>query len=118
MPRYKEKGLIKPETLQSSFFYGKIRLRLETLSELEDILDGEFLIYEYDQRKNHFSNIRADYVIKAFTRNGKAFFFLAREEHSEGDAYGCSIFAGGEIDYSINQTRTTVLSVVKKFRRD
>ena len=70
------------------------------------------LTYEYDQRRNRFSGIRADYVIKSFTDIGRIFLFLAKEKES-GNVRGCSIFVDDETDYSLNQIRTTVLSVAK-----
>lgn len=109
-------GKIKIENITNSMYYKSIEPRLEALSSLEDLLDSEFYIYKYNHRKNHFSNIKADYVIKAFTKNGKTFFFLAKENHCDNEVRGCSIFIGDETDYTTSQARLTVLSITKKPR--
>lgn len=106
---------IKPEKIMSSAYFTDISSRLLVLANLERILDGNFYFYDYDQRRNRFSNIKANYVIKAFTEYGEIYFFLAddADKHLNSTVSGCSIILNSSMDYTLNQSRYAVLSVSK-----
>ena len=104
------------DIVQSSTKFGMISDRVELVTELEKLLDGEFRIFKYSYMRNVYSNIQADYCINFQTEKGSVFLFL--EHDKKLNYYFCkSIFYQHGMDYTRNQSRMTVLSV-EKFWKD
>ena len=89
----------------------RISGRLSGIIAIEDVLDSEFLICQFDRRRvPHNCNIRAKYVLKN-PRSGITFFvFLDKDTRR----WFCkSIFQLNVADYTVNQAKMTVLEKVK-----
>lgn len=86
----------------------KIKNRLECIIVLERILDADFLIYKFEQKRvPHGSTLCAEYVIKYADTDLALFVFVDHDMHTR---WFCrSVFQSSSADYTINQTRLTVL---------
>lgn len=113
-------GKITLETLRCSANWveeqDKILLRLEALSQLDLLMDEFLLIFGFSGEKLALTKppirtkIEADYLIKFQLKNGMTFFFSVQHR----DTYcGRSIFVNNTRDYSIGQTRFTLLEKKK-----
>ncbi len=91
----------------------RIKGRLNSILELEKTLDSDFLICKFDPRKmRNGSEIDAKYVIKSSTSNLSFFVFV--DENDSSRWYCKSIFSFDCADYTIGQTRVTVLKKQKR----
>lgn len=94
----------------------KVLSRLNALSRLQQLMDGFLLIYEFSGAKLAYqippirTKIEADYLIKFELEEGKTFYFSVKEKNTY---CGRSIFVNDERDYSIGQTKFTVLEKTK-----
>lgn len=98
---------IKAELIESSDFYHKIKGRVEMLPLLEEMFDSNQTVFQYHQKRNSFSMIEADYLMRNQIENQRMFIFLSKnkEEH-----YFCrSFFPQERVDYSKNQPLWTLL---------
>lgn len=115
-------GKITLETLRSSASWiaeqEKILLRLDALSHLDCLMDEFLLIFGFSGEKLTAvrppirTKIDADYLIKFQMENGTTFFFSVKH----CDTYcGRSIFINNINDYSVGQTKFTLLKKSKTY---
>ena len=105
-------GKIKPEQIESSDFYHKIRERVHFLPLLESLLDSNDTVFKYNKKANTYSMIEADYLMKNCMEDRNLFLFLANEE---GERYFCrSFFPEEKTDYTRKQASWTLLYKKKK----
>lgn len=98
---------INNKHLENSKFYEKIRERVNMLPLLETLFDSNETIFKYNSKRNSFSLIQADYLMKNQVEDKSAFIFLSNEKE---DIYFCrSFFTEGKMDYSKNQPSWTLL---------
>jgi len=64
------------ERIASSDFYFQISDRVDTLPFLETLFDSNDTIFKYNKKKNNFSMIQADYLIKNRMGNRKREYIL------------------------------------------
>lgn len=99
---------ITAEQLQSSDLYYKIADRIHMLPLLESIIDRNDTIFKYNQKRNIYSVIKADYIMKSNAEERKLFLFLA-ENGGSGRYYCRSFFPQDKMDYTKNQASWTLL---------
>ena len=99
---------ITAEQLQSSDLYYKIADRIHMLPLLESIIDRNDTIFKYNQKRNIYSVIKADYIMKSNAEERNLFLFLA-ENGGSGRYYCRSFFPQDKMDYTKNQASWTLL---------
>lgn len=95
-------------TILASRYIGSIENRFEPLSQIEQLLDDNRLIFRYNNRKNIFSMIEADYLLSTPHKGTDVYIFIAQNE-STGLYYCRSFFPKEEKDYAIGQSIYTLL---------
>lgn len=99
---------ITAEQLQSSDLYYKIADRINILPVLESMIDSNDTIFKYNRKRNTYSVIKADYIMKNNAEGRNVFLFLA--ENGEDGKYFCrSFFPQDKMDYTKNQASWTLL---------
>ena len=99
---------ITAEHLQSSDLYYKIADRVDMLPLLESMLDSNDTIFKYNRKRNTYSVIKADYIMKNKVEERNVFLFLA-ENGEEGKYFCRSFFPENKMDYTKNQASWTLL---------
>ena len=99
--------ILTKEQIESSDLYRQIAERVDMLPFLEDMFDSNDTIFRYNERKNSFSMIRADYLMKNRLIDKNVFIFLSKDKN---DTYFCrSFFPETKRDYTKNQASWTLL---------
>lgn len=99
---------ITVEQIQSSDLYYKIADRIDMFPLLESIIDRNDTIFKYNQKRNIYSVVKADYIMKNNVEERNVFLFLA--ENEEKGKYFChSFFPQDKMDYTKNQASWTLL---------
>ena len=75
---------------------------------LENILDSNDTIFKYNRKRNTYSVIKADYIMKNKLKERNIFLFLA-ENGEEGKYFCRSFFPENKMDYTKNQASWTLL---------
>ena len=80
----------------------------DLLPLLESMLDSNDTIFKYNRKRNIYSVIKADYIMKNKMEERDVFLFLA--QNGEGGKYFCrSFFPENKMDYTKNQASWTLL---------
>jgi len=99
--------VLTKEQIESSDLYEQIADRIDLLPSLEDLFDSNDTVFKYNEKKNSFSMIKADYLMKNRLVDKNVFIFLSK---SKDDTYFCrSFFPETNRDYSKNQASWTLL---------
>ena len=99
--------ILTKEQIESSDLYRQIAERVDMLPFLEDMFDSNDTIFRYNEKKNSFSMIRADYLMKNRLIDKNIFIFLSKDKN---DTYFCrSFFPETKRDYAKNQASWTLL---------
>lgn len=99
--------ILTKEQIESSDLYRQIAERVDMLPFLEDMFDSNDTIFRYNEKKNSFSMIRADYLMKNRLIDKNVFIFLSKDKN---DTYFCrSFFPETKRDYTKNQASWTLL---------
>jgi len=98
---------IKIEDIQKSQFYKNIERRLAALPSLQALLDSNKTIFKYNKQNNNFSLIDADYLLENTSEKQTVYIFLA--ENQDNNFFCRSFFPKEKKDYSVGQTRWTLL---------
>lgn len=99
--------ILTKEQIESSDLYRQIAERVDMLPFLEDMFDSNDTIFRYNEKKNFFSMIRADYLMKNRLIDKNVFIFLSKDKN---DTYFCrSFFPETKRDYTKNQASWTLL---------
>ena len=56
--------VLTKEQIESSDMYGKVADRVDLLPFLEDLFDSNDTVFKYNEKKNSFLMIKADYLMK------------------------------------------------------
>ncbi len=76
-------------------------------SNIEHLLDANELIFRYNEKLHKFSLIQANFLMSTGYEGNEIYIFLAKKETGE---YFCrSFFPKGNKDYTIGQTKYTLL---------
>ena len=90
--------ILTKEQIESSDLYRQIAERVDMLPFLEDMFDSNDTIFRYNEKKNSFSMIRADYLMKNRLIDKNVFIFLSKDKN---DTYFCrSFFPETKRDYT------------------
>lgn len=96
------------DTIKNSRYIQEIENRFEPLSHIENLLDSNYLTFRYRQQQNPTSTIVADYLISSDFKDNDIYIFLASKLND--NRYFCrSFFPKGDKDYTIGQTKYTLL---------
>lgn len=99
--------VLTKEQIESSDLYEQIADRIDLLPFLEDLFDSNDTVFKYNEKKNSFSMIKADYLMKNRLVDKNVFIFLSKEKN---DTYFCrSFFQETNRDYTKNQASWTLL---------
>lgn len=99
--------VLTKEQIESSDLYEKIADRIDLLPFLEDLFDSNDTVFKYNEKKNSFSMIKADYLMKNRLADKNVFIFLSK---NKDNTYFCrSFFPETDRDYTKNQTSWTLL---------
>ncbi len=97
--------------IEKSINWERISKRLQDIIYLEKILDSDFRIYRFNPTKlNFYSDIKANFLIYSELYRMGVFLFIDRDISID---YCKSIFTRDERDYTLNQTKWTMLKKVK-----
>lgn len=111
------KGNISHELIKHSRFYHQIHDRLTFLENLEELLDGNQIVFKYIEKMNMVSRIEADYLLENAHKTDIIYIFLSersKEDKTQVPIMCCrSFFPMNELDYSKNQPSYTLLKKVK-----
>ena len=99
--------VLTKEQIESSDLYEQITDRVDLLPFLEDLFDSNDTVFKYNEKKNSFSMIKADYLMKNRVVDKNVFIFLSK---GKDDTYFCrSFFPETNRDYTKNQASWTLL---------
>lgn len=103
------KGKLTYSMLEKSEYFNELGYRFDYFHLLESILDDNELIFKCNINSMRvYSNIKADYMLQNFNHN--LTFYIFTEKRSNADTQFCkSFFENREKDYSIGQTKMTLL---------
>lgn len=105
---YALNGKIAYDTLTQSKNFYFVKDRIEYFEFLESMLDSNDIIFKYNSKKQIFSLIQADYLLQSSHNRRDVYIFLDRLENS--DFHFCrSFFPKGDKDYTVGQTKYTLL---------
>lgn len=98
---------------EQSAFFNEMKLRLQPLTQLEQFLDNNEIIFRYNAKANIFSSIQADYLLQNDIEGIPVYLFLA--QRSDGDTQVCrTFFPKTGKDYAAGQPRYTLLKKEKR----
>lgn len=103
---------ITAEHVETSDFYQKISGRIDRVPDLEKYFDSNDTIFKYNEKKNSFSMIQAEYLMKNKTEFGNIFVFLGKNR--DGKYFCRSFFPEEGKDYTKNQASWTLLYKEKR----
>lgn len=110
-------GSVSYDLIKRSRFYSKMNTRLELLSNLENMLDSNQIVFKYMDAKNQFSRIEADCLLEnAFNMNIVFLFLTDRNKNQTLNVpvMCCrSFFPMEKYDYARSQPIYTLLKKVK-----
>ena len=108
------RGEISEELIKKSSYYDQMESRIVPLTSLEEMLDGNNLIFRYNEKIQKFSLIKAEYLLEGNADNIPVFLFLGKRDKDEKEQMCRSFFRIGDKDYTVGQPRYTLLRKEKK----
>lgn len=107
-----DSGRLDEALIERSRFWPKISGRLQSIIDMRGILESPFSIYSFRSKRLPFhSTLKATYLIYSDERQRGIFLFLDRDNML---CYCKSVFEMDSRDYKQNQTRWTVLEIIKR----
>ncbi len=95
------------ETIAKSNYILEIENRFIPLAQIEQLLDSNELIFRYHQKQNQFSLISAAYLLSTPLDDTEIYIFIDQRE--DGNYFCKSFFPKGARDYTVGQTKYTLL---------
>lgn len=93
--------------LEKSEYVSSLDSRIEPLSALELLLDNNEMVFTYDEKKNVFSLINADFVLKTPLGTKETYLFLSKD--NSGYCFCRSLFYEESDKYIQGQTKYKLL---------
>ncbi len=94
--------------LKKSRYFSNIQERLEPLSQIENLLDSNKLIFRYNAKLQSYSLIEAEYLLSTPYKNTDIYIFL--DQRPETNQFFCrSFFPKEGKDYTKGQAIYTLL---------
>jgi len=101
-------GTISYPSISGSRYIKQIENRFVPLSHIEQIFDDNKLIFRYNEKRQQFSLIEADYLLSTPFSGNDIYIFL--EEKKDSGLYFCrSFFPKEQKDYTVGQPQFTLL---------
>ena len=104
---------ITDQTIAKSAFFNESRLRLEAFQFLEDLLDGEQLVFRFNKKVVPYSAIDGDFLLKMGDGLALSVSFLFIDKEDCGVYFCRSFFPMERTDYTKNQMQYTPLKKEK-----
>lgn len=108
------RGEITGELVRKSSFYHQMKDRIIPLIGLEKMLDGNNMIFRYNEKTQKFSVIKADYLLEGTANAIPAFLFLGKRNADEKEQMCRTFFRIGAVDYTQGQPQYTLLKKEKR----
>ena len=106
-------GKITYETIAKSAFVTESRLRLESFQYIEDLLDGDQLIFRFNKKLLPYSAIDGDFLLKMGDGIALNISFLFIDKEDCGVYFCRSFFPMEKRDYTKEQMQYTLLKKEK-----
>lgn len=101
-------GTISYSSISASQYIKLIENRFFPLAHIEQIFDDNRLIFRYNEKRQRFSRIEADYLLSTPFSQNEIYIFLEKKETS--GLYFCrSFFPKEQKDYTVGQPQFTLL---------
>lgn len=107
-------GKITNELIKKSTYYEQMKGRIVPLIGLEEMLDGNNIIFRYNEKVQKFSLIKADYLLKGTANEIPTFLFLGKRNDDEKEQMCRTFFRTDDIDYTEGQPQYTLLKKEKR----
>lgn len=107
-------GHISETLIKKSAYYEQMKDRIVPLIGLEEMLDGNNLVFRYNEKVQKFSLIKADYLLEGKANEIPAFLFLGKRNNDEKEQMCRTFFRVGNIDYTKGQPQYTLLKKEKR----
>lgn len=101
-------GNINFSKIEKSKLFHTIKGRIDFLPHLETLLDGNEIIFRYNQKKQSFSHIQAEFLLVTAYDNTDIYIFIDQDS-KQSPYFCCSFFPKERTDYTNNQTKYTLL---------
>lgn len=101
-------GTITYPSICRSRYIGQIENRFAPLAHIEQIFDNNKLIFRYNEKRNQFSLIKADYLLST-PFSGNDIYIFIKEKETAGLFFCCSFFPKEKKDYTVGQPQFTLL---------
>lgn len=98
---------IKWSQIEKSKYISSLETRIQPLLCLEQILDNNEMIFTYDEKKNQYSLINADFVLKTPLNFKDTYLFLSMD--IQGNCFCRSLFFNNTDKYTKYQTKYKLL---------
>lgn len=102
-------GRITYQTIEKSAFVHESHLRLETFQFIEDLLDGDQLVFRFNKKVLPYSAIDGDFLLKMGDGIALNISFLFIDKENCGNYFCRSFFPMERTDYTKNQMQYTLL---------
>lgn len=106
-------GQITFQTIAKSQFLPEIKSRLNSLPHLESLLDGNQIIFRYNQKIYPFSAIESEFLLKMGDGTILGITFLFLDQSKQGIYFCKSFFPMEKTDYTRGQMQYTLLKKEK-----
>ena len=107
------RGEISEELIKKSSYYDQMESRIVPLTSLEEMLDGNNLIFRYNEKIQKFSLIKAEYLLEGKADNIPVFLFLGKRNKDEKEQMCRTFFRIEDKDYTEGQPKYTLLKKEK-----
>lgn len=107
-------GEISELLIRKSSYYEQMESRIVPLISLEKMLDGNNLIFRYNEKIQKFSLIKADYLLEGNSKDIPIYLFLGARNENEKEQMCRTFFRIEEKDYTIGQPQYTLLKKEKR----
>lgn len=107
-------GFINETLIRKSAYYEQMKDRIVPLIGLEEMLDGNNMVFRYNEKVQKFSVIKADYLLEGCASEIPAFLFLGKRNGDEKEQMCRTFFRVGDIDYTKGQPQYTLLKKEKR----
>lgn len=107
-------GEISEVVMKKSAYYEEMESRIVPLTSLEEMLDGNNMIFRYNEKIQKFSLIKAEYLLEGHADSIPAYLFLGRRNNDEKEQMCRTFFRVGDKDYTIGQPQYTLLRKTKR----
>lgn len=101
------------QTIEKSAFFNESHVRLNAFQFIEELLDGEHLIFRFNKKTFPFSAIEGDFLLKLGDGTALDISFLFLNQDDCGVYFCRSFFPIEQTDYSKNQMQYTLLKKEK-----